>query len=137
MSAYRIIAFPAETLPEQYRAMVFKKFLFSLRYSNRFFRLIDKDSYFKHYEQYIKMLMTRPQAQVKLAVLDDDYDVVLGWALIEPDVLHYVYVNRENREIGIAKALLQNQFSEVTHLTNMGLKLWSTKLPHVIFNPFR
>lgn len=83
------------------------------------------------------MLMTRPQAQVKLAVLDDDYDVVLGWALIEPDVLHYVYVNRENREIGIAKALLQNQFSEVTHLTNMGLKLWSTKLPHVIFNPFR
>ena len=133
---YKVITFAASKLPEQYHAMIFSKFLRSLRYGNQYFRLIDQKAYFDVYQKYLATIMARAQAEVKLAVLADDFDVVLGWSLLEPHKVHYVYVNRDNRNIGIGASLLPAHFETFTHLTNKAMTIWNKKFPHATFNPF-
>jgi GNAT superfamily N-acetyltransferase len=136
-SSYTVLTFPASQLPDNYRPMVFNKFLLSLRYSNDYFKLIEKNAYFKTYERFIGNLLHRDSAYLRLAVLSDDHDVVLGWALMEPECMHYVYVNRDYRRIGIAKALVKEPFKEFSHLTKIAMLLWSSKFPEAKFNPFK
>lgn len=146
-SSYKVITFPASALPEQYRPLLFSKFLRSLRYGNEYFKLIDKDAYFQVYHAYFNTLLWRPGSIVKLAVLSDDPDVVLGWSLTEPNKLHYVYVNKDSRKMGIGKELTKEPFNTITHLTTIGLSIWGNKFNNdpsrvmptktlVVFNPF-
>lgn len=135
-ASYKILSFLALELPKQYEGMIYSKFLRSLRYGNSYFKLIDQEPYFKCYDAYIKTILTRPAAVVRLAVLSDDEDVVLGWALIEPMKIHYIYVNKDNRRIGIATSLMPKAFDTFTHITNMVLPLWQKKFPEAKFNPF-
>lgn len=97
---------------------------------------MDAEAYFKVYNAYIETLLHRPFATVKLAVLADNFDVVLGWALMEPNKLHYVHVQKDQRKQGIARELCSQSFDTITHLTNIGLSIWAKKLPLVKYNPF-
>jgi len=144
---YKIVTYKAVNLPPQYINLVLSKFLRSLRYGNEYFKLIDKNSYFSVYDAYFKVLMSRPEAIIKLAVLSDDEDVVLGWSLTEPNKLHYVYVNSTHRKLGIGKELTRESFNTITHLTTIGLSIWGNKYNNdpsrevpgktlVVFNPF-
>lgn len=145
MASYKIAVYSGSALPEQYRALIFSKWLRSLRYGNDYFKLIDQDTYFAVYHAYLEQLLTRPDSTVRLAVLTDDPDVVLGWAVSEGNRLHYVYVNRENRRVGIARKL-SGRFDVITHLTKMGMSIWASHFnsdrskqsakPLVVFNPF-
>lgn len=136
MDSYKIIRSPASELTEQYRPMVYSKFLRSNRHGNDWFKLIDQDAYYSAYRSYIASLLARPLAMISLAVLFDDPDVVLGWALTENKILHFVYVNKDNRQIGVARALIRDPFDTFTHLTKTGLFLWQSKFLDAVFNPF-
>lgn len=130
-----MLKFKGTNIPAVYRALVFSKFLRSLRYGNAYFNLIEQSAYFSIYHAVIELLLTRPELEARFAVLGDDSDVVLGWALVEGRKLHYVYVNRENRRIGIGKTLVGGGIQTVTHLTELGLSIWH-KLGKTVFNPF-
>lgn len=116
--------------------MILAKWMRSLRYKNDFFRMMHSDEYFKAYRIYICALLKRHNAVVRLAVLSDDNDVALGWSLIEGNVLHYVFVQREARNKGIAKSLVPTPIKWITHLTKEGMVIWNKKLPDAQFNPF-
>lgn len=133
---YSIILFPGSHLPDQYKNMVYSKWMRSLKYGNEYFKLIESDRYYEAYQKYINHLLNRPLAIIRLAVLSDDKDVVLGWSLIENDVLHYVHVQHEQRNKGIAKTLVPGKINSITHLTKAGMAIWNSKLPHATFNPF-
>jgi hypothetical protein len=135
MDSYTILKFKGTELPEQYHDLVFSKFLRSLRFGNKYFKLIDSDAYYKVYNAYFKTLIVRPEATISLAVLSDDHDVVLGWALQEPKKLHYVYVNKDGRRMKIATALVE-PFDVFTHLTMLGVAFWKNKHKKAKFNPF-
>lgn len=148
-TTYKVIRFQASRLPEQYQNLVLSKFLRSLRYGNQYFSFIDAHPYFEMYGRYFKNVLQRPDAVIRLAVLSDDEDVVLGWSLIEAHTLHYVYVNKDNRKLGIGKSLTETNlpFDTITHLTAIGLSIWSSKFhngvgpnilnkPKIVFNPF-
>jgi len=135
-SSYKILKFKGSELPEQYRAMIYSKFLRSLRYGNEMFKLIDQEPYFKNYHSYIAALLRRPESIVKIAVLSDDSDVALGWALLEPNKLHYIYVNKDNRHIGIGKTLASEPFEVFSHITTIGLSIWPKMFPKAKFDPF-
>jgi GNAT superfamily N-acetyltransferase len=115
--------------------MIYSKFLRSLKYGNDWFRLIDNEVYFDVYEKFIEKLVEKDSAIIYLATLSDDEDVVLGWALMEPGILHYVFVNPEQRYQGIAKALVGGKYHTITHLTNTGAKIFA-KNKDIKFNPF-
>lgn len=134
-STYKVIQYNKDTVPEQIKNMILSRFLRSLRRGNEYFRLMDKEAYFKAYNDYLNTILNRPSIIINVAVLSDDIDVALGWALMEPGKLHYVYVKDEQRRQNIGKSLLTENFSTVTHLTNMGLLLFN-KYNNVTFNPF-
>lgn len=134
--SYKILKYAAPKLPDQYRNMVFAEFLRSLRFGNEYFKLVDSESYFQVYHAYFSTLLNRPEALIKLAALSDDPDVILGWALIELDKVHYVYVKKDFRRKGIARALITEPFTRFTHVTKTALLLWPTKFSNAKFNPF-
>lgn len=121
-------------MPEQYKAMIFSKWLRSLRYGNEYFKLIDQASYFLTYHKYIESILARPYVEVDIAALTDDHDVVLGFSVTENNVLHYVHVQKDHRRQGIAKELCKGAVF-TTHMTNDGLKAWASH-PEIVFNPF-
>lgn len=136
-SNYQIIKLSGLHLPKSYEALIYSKFLRSLRDGNSYFKLVDSDPYYRAYHCYIENLLKKPEVVLRFAVLLDDHDVVLGWAMFEPSKLHYIYVNKENRKIGIAKSLINDmKIDTITHLTHLGLELWPKKLPMAKFNPF-
>lgn len=135
-SSYSVIFFPGENLPDEYRSIVFANWLRSLRQGNHFFELIDADIYFETYGEYIKRIIARPHCLLRMAVLSDDHDVVLGWSCMEEKTLHYAYVRQDYRRHGIGQALTASGFSVVTHVTRGTMKLWEEKYKHLIFNPF-
>lgn len=134
-SSYQVIVFPGHALPEQYRNMVLSKWKRSLKYGNEYFKLCDADAFFKAYDRYIPLILSRPNSAVRIAVLSDARDVALGWSVVSGKTLHYVHVNHEQRNRGIAKSLVP-AFDTFTHLTKSGLRIWSSKFPSAVFNPF-
>lgn len=136
-TTYSIISFPGKSLPASYTNVVLVKWMRSLKYGNEFFKLINSDDYYASYQKYIQLLLNRSDSVVRLAVLSDDNDVVLGWSLIEGDILHYVHVQAEQRNKGIGKMLVPIRINIITHLTKTGMNIWNKKLSHAIFNPFK
>lgn len=136
-TTYSIVPFLGSGLKEEHRNLVLVKWMRTLRFGNDLFRLIDSNAYFASYQEYIKTLLKRPECIVRMAVLTDAPDVCLGFSVSEPDVLHYVWSNKDNRGIGIARSLVPFSFSVFTHLTNAGMLIWNKKYPNARFNPFR
>lgn len=136
-ASFKVIKFKSAELPEQYKPMIFSKFLRSLRHGNQYFKLIEPKAYYEVYHAYLCTLLQRPTSTIKLAVLSDDDDVVIGWSLSEGSKLHYIWVNPDGRQKGIAKAMLFGQdVKSFTHITNITLQLWNSKFPEAKFNPF-
>ena len=133
-ASYTVLKYQGSELPEQYKALVFSKWLRSLRYGNEYFKLIDQESYFLTYHAYVELVLRRKNTVVRLAVITDDQDTVLGFSVMEPKVLHYVHVHTNQRKQGIAKTLCKD-IEIITHITNDGLKVWG-KYPNIKFNPF-
>lgn len=135
--AYKILAFPGRDLPDQYKNLVYSKWLRSLRYGNEYFKLIESKSYYDTYQKYINLLLNRDHSILRLAALNDDLDVVLGWSLIEKDILHYVHVTNDYRNNGIATSLVPGEINFITHLTKPAMTIWNNKLSGVKFDPFK
>lgn len=133
---YSVIAYLGTELPDIYRNMILAKWLRTLKYGNDFFKLIESDGYFESYQKFIKSLLARPQCIVRLAVLSDAPDVCLGFSVSEPDILHYLWVHRDNRKVGVGRALVQFPFKYITHLTIHGMRMWTKNFPNAKFNPF-
>ncbi len=123
MSTYSILEFKSSELPETYKALVFSKWLRSLRYGSPGFDKIQQDKYFDHYHLYIEMLLKKPDSIIRLAVLTDDNDVVLGFSASREDVLDYVHVHVDQRKQGIAKALIPKNITTTTHQTRVALEI--------------
>ncbi len=117
------------------RSFIFSTWLRGLRYGNSWFKLIDADSYYKHYHKVIEGLLQHPDTIIKVACLKEDSDVILGYVVYRNNILDYVFVKTAWRNIGIAKMLVPADFKIVSHLTATGQNMLK-KYPGVIFNPF-
>lgn len=142
------IAYPGSQLPDRYIGLVFAKWMKSYRHGNDFIKLIDPASYWPIYREHIARLLSKPETVVRLAVLVEDPDVVLGFSVCRSTVLDYVWVLRirlrtptgiqstSYRGMGIGKSLVPKEIDTITHLTKSGLTIWGSKYGHFKFNPF-
>ncbi len=135
-STYSIITFSATALPKEYLGLVFSKWLKSLRYGNELYKLIEPQAYWPIYHKYLEKIMGAQDAIVRLAVLTDDKDVVLGFSVSRGIILDYVYVHRDHRALGIGSHLIPKDIKHFTHVTKMGILLWRQKYRSWTFNPF-
>lgn len=137
VDSYSIISVHGPIMPKEYYNYVVARFHRSLTRGNDYFRLIPHEIYKENYDKYLRSVIQRKDTIIRLAVLNPDRDIILGFSILEPGVLHYVYVARDYRLQGIGKALIpQHDFDAFTHITEIGLKLWPKKFPKAIFNPF-
>lgn len=135
---YSIIAFPAYDIPKAYEALVYSKWLRSLRYGNKLFSRTDSDAYYLAYHAYLKSLMENGKSILSLAVLTEDHDVVLGFSVSREHILDYVHVHKDHRNQGIASRLIPKEITTFTHLTKTAERIWDNnpKYQKLIFNPF-
>lgn len=84
----------------------------------------------------MKALLKRPLCTIRLAVLTDTTDVVLGWSAQEGKVLHFVFVRANARKRGIGRSLVPGPVDLVTHMTNLGRAIWKKQKQAIKFNPF-
>ncbi len=137
LSAYRILQYAGPDLPlGDVRGFIYSNWLRSLRHSNDFFKLIDPPAYWNTYKNVITNLLSSPKTVVRLAVLEDDHDVLLGFAVYRGPILDYVYVHRHQRLNGIGSKLVPSGIGTITHLTKIGLSIWGSKHGSWKFNPF-
>lgn len=112
-------------------------FLRGLYYGDSWFSLMPKDLFMANYKKVIEILLNSPKVTVKVACLREDPDVILGYSILSADYqnIHWVYVKSAWRKKGIAKALLPQYPTAVTHLSSLGKQLM-LKFPNTVFNPF-
>lgn len=99
------------------------------------FELVPKDVFMQAYKPVINTFIVA--ANVKIACLKEDPDTIIGYSILSNDfqTIHWVYVKKKWRNMGIAKSLLPQFPISVTHLTKIGLSLLP-KFPGCVFNPF-
>jgi GNAT superfamily N-acetyltransferase len=135
-ASYKVIQVSGPLLPETYHNMVYSKWMRSLRFGNDYFKLIESSSYYGVYHRFIATLLDHPDTLVRLAVLSDNADVVLGFSVSRGPVLDYVHVQRDYRRQGIARSLVPQPLLAITHITKPAMAIWASKLKDVVFNPF-
>lgn len=113
-------------------------FLRGLYYGDSWFSLIPKQIFMINYKRVAEALVNNDRCAVKIACLKEDQDVILGYSILSTDyqVIHWVFVKNSWRQKGIAKSLLPQYPTAVTHLTKLGQKLLP-KFESTIFNPFK
>lgn len=115
---------------------IYASWLKGLRYGNDTFGAIQQDAYFKCYHQVLERVLENQNTSIRIACLKDEPDAILGYSVSTGDILHFVFVKRSWRRIGIAKDLVNMcPPKTVTHITKVGESILN-KLPGVSFNPF-
>lgn len=116
---------------------IYASWLRGLYYGDSWFKEIPKSIFMEAYHAVLESILENPATQVKVACLQDDPEVILGYAVlgIEGRRVHWVFVKKAWRTIGIAKKLVPEKVDITTHLTRVGLSLMK-KRPNMIFNPF-
>lgn len=135
-ATYSVISFKGAELPAAYRPLIFSRWLRSFRFGVAYIKKTDPTEYYKKYHQFIELLLSKPDSTVRLAVLTDDHDVVLGFSVSREDVLDYVHVQVDHRKNGIAKKLVPKNITTATHMTQLAQGIWQAKYKQLKFNPF-
>ncbi len=133
-ASYTIVRFWPGIFFGDKRSFIIASWLRTLRTGNDLYRLIDPPGYYEAYNLLIPARLNN--ADIRMAVLTDAPDVILGYAVYRGKTLDYWYVKPDFRKMGIGAALLP-EFDTVSHVTKTWLLIWAKeKYKNVKFNPF-
>ncbi len=115
---------------------VYATMLRGLYYGETWFSEIPKQIFMENYHNVIKHLLTNGKNVLRVACLKDEPEVILGYALLSTDqsIVHFSFIKKVWRGIGIARDLVPTSVTTATHLTKTGLSI--VKRKGLIFNPF-
>lgn len=132
-----IVSYRGKDVPAPYLNMVRSRWARSYKTGNDFMKLVHPPGYYFAYSNYIALILQRPDTEVRLALLEEDRDIALGFAVLQGTILHYVHVPKPYRRQHIATMLVPvEDIKWITHLTRVGMQIWSWKLHNALFNPF-
>jgi len=116
---------------------IFSCWLRNYRHSSQFAKKVSNAVYYKWHHKVIERIIGRG-AQVRIAHPIGEPDIILGFSCLElfedAPLIHFIYVKKAFRGMGIAKALLfETGACQFTHLTeNLELE----KLANFTYNPY-
>lgn len=112
---------------------IFSTMLKGLYFGCDLYSQIDRDVFYAVYPAVVQSLLD--SGTVRVAVLQDDEEVIVGYSVTRGTSLDWVFVKHAWRRQGVAKLLLQDQgISSCSHLTKLGNILRKNK--QITFNPF-
>ncbi len=140
-STFQILTFKGSDLPINYQAMIYSKWLRSLRNGNDLFKAMVSNDYYTQYHKFLRAILLKPDCLVRIAVLTENKDIALGFSVSREDVLDYVYVQPEQRGQKLLHKLIPKNITTFTHMTKTWLPIWqSSAFTNVFkdwkFNPF-
>lgn len=100
------------------------------------------ESFYKNHQIILKDIFQSPTNEILVAHLKDEPDIIIGYLVFgKEQLIHYVYVKSEFRNLGIAKRLLNSANLDVeaatfTHWTEM-VHRYLEKHPNLIYDPYR
>src|SRR5271165_7333660 len=101
-------------------AFIYSTWLRGLYYGNDWFRKINKPDFFAKYRLVIDHLLR--SSNVDIICLNDSPDVIVGYSVYCGEKLHWIYVKKSWRKLGIGKGLMPKGITCVTHLTKRAAK---------------
>lgn len=112
--------------------LIFTTWLHGLYHGNTWFHEIEKPIFWENYRKVIEVILNYSETNV--ACLAEEPDVVLGYIVYSGPILHWIFTKKAFRKLGIAKALLPDRITTITHVTDVGRSLrhkdWQ-------YNPFK
>lgn len=69
--------------------------------------VINKQVFFKEYSKITSNILKHPSTHVYITCLPDAEDIILGYVVIQNNVLHWIYVKQAWRNKGISKLMLE------------------------------
>jgi len=112
--------------------LIYATWLKATYYGNNWFKQIKEEIFFNNYKKIIAHRLANNV--VTVCCSEKDPDVVFGYSVSGPGVLHWVYVKKAWRRAGIAKNLIPQDCKEITSITKMGKLCNKGRLD---FNPFK
>lgn len=85
-----------------------------------YFGAINQDTFMHHFHHYLDHLFTHPGLVIKVACLQSDKDVILGFSVSKGSSLHFVFVKPDWRGIGLARDLTPTGITSVSGFTRVG-----------------
>lgn len=132
------MAFTLRAGVETDHAFIFSTLLRCFKHSSGFAKRIPERTFFTHHHQAIEKLLARATTRVLVVCDPTEANVIWGYAIGEPGIIHFVYVKKVFRRMGIAGALLADVdvnacvFTHWTDGWNDLLRRW----PHAQYNPY-
>lgn len=121
---------------------IFSTWLRSYRDNSFFAKRIKNSIFFDGHHKVIEHLLQKPGLQVLVAHAGSDANTIFGYLVTEPaaKVVHFAYVKKSFRRLGIAKALLDHFGADLnecqfTHWT-FDLDSILPKFPLITYNPY-
>ena len=91
---------------EDDRSFILSSWLKSYR-GSEFAQRLPADVYWSRYGHVGVVEDSFMRSRVWVATLHEERTWIYGWAAVEGDLLHYVFVRREDRKAGIGRALME------------------------------
>lgn len=122
---------------------IFATWLRSYRHASSFARKISNEVFYARHHMVVDMILKREGSSVLVAHPKGEPDVILGYLVTErqpdgTDVVHYTYVKKSFRQMGIARALwstLEKKKYTITHYTVDAD--WISNKYNTIYDPYR
>lgn len=102
------------------RPFIYSTRLKGLRYANKWLGLIDEYLYFNEYHKVIDRILHNPKTEIRIATLITDPEIILGYSVQENSTLHWVFIKPDWRNIGLARDLVGDKITTITHQTKKG-----------------
>lgn len=106
--------------------LIYSTWLQGYLHGNAWNKWLNKPNYYSKQRSKITTILSRPQTRVKIACLKEDHDTIIGYSVIEDNILHWIHVREAWRKLGVAKLLVTDNINTVTHLNIVGEAI----LPH-------
>lgn len=120
----------------------YNSLLHHYKHSSPHTKIIPDHWYYQGQQALIARVLERTGNILKFAALREDPAVVFGflWGSSKPATVHYCYVKKAFRELGIAANLFRSVFDDqeqvfYTHFTYDGGKITHTR-PRLIYHPY-
>lgn len=124
-------------------SFIFATLLRSYRHASAFARKISNEVFYKYHHAFLDACLKRDGSKVIVAHPKGEPNVILGYLLTETridgeSVIHFTYVKKSFRQMGIARALWATLSKEkkytITHYTVDAD--WITKKYDTTYNPY-
>lgn len=110
----------------------------SYRHGSAVGKSVNSDAeFYPQYNKVIDWLLSQPDSTVDVVALPDQPLVILGYAVSQKKVLHFLFVKEAFRNLGIEEALLKKlgKIEVYTHKT-VSIKKIMQKYAKALYNPF-